>query len=236
MKFPCLLITTAINPVKINYLKMTNPKKRLDWTIKAINYWKVLIPNIKIVVVDGTNFDLNPYLDKNIECLFYSNSLKTKGFKGKGSGEAEDIIFALTNSSTINNNPHVMKITGKYWVENIHKFKQKDLFCDFKCKPVISNFLSLEYISTIFMCFHKDFYLSKFKDLQYLINDSIHFNDIEHIMANEILEKKIKNFILSEIPLVKGWCGTGDHLINLYTDSRKHFFRRYKYKLLSKIF
>ena len=237
MEYPTLLITSAIKPNnKVNYIKMSDSKFRLERTLRAIEKWRENIPNIKIVIVDGTNFNLKPYIYKDIECLFYENDLFKNPSRGKGSGESQDIVYALKNSKTIENNPNIMKITAKYWINNIHLLKKSDLFCKFKCKPIISNFFSLQYISTVFMCFHKEFYLQNFENLQDLVDDSIHHNDIEHIMAKQIIKKKINNYIFGGIPLVEGWCGTSDKKIRLYKDTYKHFLRKIKYNLLSKIF
>ena len=102
MEYPTLLITSAIKPNnKVNYIKMSDSKFRLERTLMAIEKWRENIPNIKIVIVDGTNFNLKPYIYKDIECLFYENDLFKNPSRGKGCGESQDVVYALKNSKTI---------------------------------------------------------------------------------------------------------------------------------------
>ncbi len=240
MELPVLLITSAIKPDKVSYLKMSDSDKRLEATINGIKRWKTQYPDLKIVVVDGTNFDLSPYIPDDIESLFFHHDSSLVEQLGKGAGEAQDIEYALRKSSLIKNGNYFMKVTGKYWVENLEKFKSEDLFTNFKCKPIISNTLSLKYINTAFFCSNKDAYLKIFKNLPYEVNDNHNpeesNSDLEHIMAISIKKNNLRNYIFSEIPMVAGWTGTGDHMIELYKDRKKHFFRNLKYKILSHIF
>ena len=240
MKLPVLLITSAIKTDKVNHLKMTDLDKRLASTIKSIKIWKNKYPNLKITVVDGTNFDLAPYIPNDIESLYFQHNSALIKKLGKGSGEAQDIEYALRNSSFIRNENYFMKVTGKRWVENLEKFRDSDLYTDFKCKPIISNTLKLRYINTAFFCSEKNFYLKIFENLPYLVNDNHSENeantDLEHVMARCIKSNDVKNYIFSEIPFLAGWDGTGDHKVDLYKDKKKHFLRKIKYKLLSHIF
>ena len=235
MDLPVLLITCAIKTDKVKYLKMTDPDKRLKATIIALQKWKTKFPNIKIVIVDGTNFNLSSYLPDDVECLFYQHDQSLIEKLGKGSGEAQDIEYALMNSNYISKYSYFMKITGKRWVDNLENFKSNDLFTDFKCKPTITSKLKLLYINTAFFCSKKDSYLNMFENLPFEVDESNLVDDLEHVMATFIKRKSIRNYIFSEIPLLSGWDGTGDHEVALYSDTKKHFFRRMKYKFLSHI-
>tara|TARA_Y100001968_G_scaffold100812_1_gene90727 strand:- start:226 stop:942 length:717 start_codon:yes stop_codon:yes gene_type:complete len=237
LKYPTLLITSAIQPNEgIAHLKLVSPKERLKYTLNGIKKWKELIPKLRIVIVDGTNFELTTHVDSDVECICYKNDIFLDPRKGKSAGEAQDIVYALKNSEYIKQYPNVMKVTGKRWVQNIKHFKRNDLFTRFKCKPIFSNTLSLIYINTSFLCFDRDYYLSLFENMSNEINENYHHRDIEHIMAEILIEKKVRHYTFEKIPNVDGWDGTGNYsILDLYPDKIKHQFRKLKYKIISKI-
>ena len=237
MNYPPLLMTSCVNIGKVPYTNMVDRERRLEEVIKSIVKWQELIPKIQIVLVDGSEFSFTEKIELrgiNIEYLSYRNDKTLVAKNGKGAGEAQDISYALKNSEKIKNAGYFMKCTGKRWVNNISAFDNKDLYSHFKCKPIISNWGKLSYINTAFFCAHASYYQKFFEGLEHEVNDHTGM-DLEHAMAQRIVNQKLKNYIFSDIPMLDGWDGTGDHRVKIYQERPKHYVRRIKYKLLSMI-
>ena len=233
MKMPPLLMTSCVNVGDVKYTNMRSSDRRLKEVIRSIKEWKFRLPDLSIVLVDGSNFDFSGIFDDdNFEALFYKNDQLLVEQFGKGAGEAQDIMFALNNSRIINQSGYFIKCTGKRWVENIHDFGKKDLRSCFKCKPITNNLGRLLYVNTAFFSSSVEFYKSHFHTLHLNVDDNCGM-DLEHAMADVIRQKRIKNYIFAEIPKLSGWDGSGDHKVEIYNDGAKHALRRLKYRVLS---
>lgn len=233
MTFPPLLITSGINVEATPFLKMRDAKSRLSAVINGVHQWQSINEHQKIVIVDGTGFDLTCHFSSSdIEILTYRNDQSLVEKYGKGAGEAQDVQYALQNSNFIFDTNHFMKVTGKRWVTNIHQFKKSDIFTEFKCKPIVTNWLDLLYINTAFFSSTRTFYLKNFSDVHYEVDD---FKGIalEQAMAQRIKNNKIKGYCYSVIPELRGWDGSGNHSVDIYPDRVKHVFRNFKYRILS---
>ena len=234
INLPPLLITSAINIKSVPYLSMTDSSERLRSTLSALKAWQDKYPNIEVVIVDGTGFKYEMANNSRVEVLSYENNSSAISKLGKGYGEAEDIEFALMNSKIIKNSNNFMKVTGKRMITNLDGFDKTDLYCEFKCKPVVGNRLDLLYINTAFFCASRDVYLSLFKDIKLSINDSVG-DDLEHVMAERIRLRKQRNYCFSTIPRISGWDGTSNSEIVIYNDRFRHMLRTVKYFTLSKV-
>lgn len=236
--YPPLVITTAVLPSDVPYLTMTDSNRRVEKYLEGIDEWLRKIPNLQIIICDGTGYDWLPeimkqYGDSQIECLTFFNDIDAVKRFGKGYGEVQILNYAVDHSKFLKKTKHFMKITGKYWVENIHVFSTSELFSDFKFKSAfkIKNWTLLYVNSAFFVCSiyaYRKYLYDSFR----LVNDHIG-NDLEHVLGKILVENKIKNYQFEHLPAICGWSGTGDHSFNLGSKSLKDKFREIKYLILS---
>jgi hypothetical protein len=238
ISFPPLLVHTAVFP-KAPYLQMQNHERRISETIRALKEWYRLIPNLRLVIVDGSDFDWSSKMaeffpGKEVECLSHVNDRDMVERFGGGYGESETLNFAIANSLILKKYPTFMKCTGKYWVDNIHSISKKDLMGPFKCKAVFKIMdWKLLYINTIFYVANVDQYVEHFTETYKYINDH-NGNDIEHVMAQLILKNEITGYQLGFTPKIRGWSGHIDQQLAV-DKSIRSFIRAAKYKFLSYI-
>ena len=165
--------------------------------------------------------------------MYFINDINGVKNYGKGFGEIEILNFAIDNSSYVNEQSRFMKITGKYWVNNICKFDDDDLFCDFKCKStfLISKWKLLYINSAFFICSSRA-YRKYFYNSRALINDHTG-NDLEHVMGGIIASNNIKNYQFKRSPAIAGWSGTSNTSFDLSSITLKDKIRELKYRILS---
>jgi hypothetical protein len=238
LSFPPLLVHTAVYP-KAPYMQMQNHERRVLETIRALKEWFKLIPNLTLVIIDGSDFDWSSEMakyfpDKKVECLSHFNDREMVERFGGGYGESESLNYAISNSLILKKYPIFMKCTGKYWVENILNIPKRDLMGPFKCKTVfkVRNW-ELLYINTVFYVVNIDQFIENFTEIYKYINDH-DGKDIEHVMAQLILKKKMTNYQLGFIPKIRGWSAHIDQELAV-DNSMKSFMRVAKYKVLSYI-
>ena len=236
--YPPLIITTAALPGDVPFLEMRDSEQRIAKYLKAINIWLKKIPDLRIVLCDGTGFDWidiveEKYPNHHFECLHFINDMNSVKKYGKGFGEIEILNFAVNNSRYVAEQSRFMKITGKYWVNNICKFDDEDLFCDFKCKSTFLIFkLKLLYINSSFFICSSQMYLKYFYNSSILINYHSG-DDLEHVMGKIIISNNIKNYQFKRFPGIAGWSGTSNTPFDLSPITLKDKLREIKYRLLS---
>jgi hypothetical protein len=236
--YPPLVITTAVSPRNVPYLSMTNSNERILKYQDGIDIWLKKIPDLRIVLCDGTGFDWSPivqhkYKLAHIECLSHFNDIDGVQQYGKGFGEVQSLNYAVDNSRLISESKQFMKITGKYWINNIDKFAKNDLFSEFKCKSIfkISRW-SVLYVNSAFFSCSVHAYKKYFYESYKLINDHTG-KDLEHVLGDVIVNNDIKNYQFRTSPAICGWTGTGNHAIDLSSKSIKDKLREVKYWCLS---
>lgn len=234
--FPPLLVHTAVFP-KAPYMQMQNHERRILETIRALREWFRLIPNLRLVIIDGSDFDWSSQMakyfpDKEVECLSHVNDRGMVERFGGGYGESETMNYAISNSLILKKYPIFMKCTGKYWVDNIRNISKSDLMGSFKCKAVFKiRGWKLLYINTVFYIVNVDQYVQNFTETYKYINDH-NGNDIEHVMAQLILKNNMTGYQLGFIPKIKGWSAHIDQELTV-DNSMMSFIRAAKYKVLS---
>ncbi len=237
-KYPPLIITTAVLPGDVPFLKMRDSEQRIAKYLQAIDIWLKKIPDLQIVLCDGTDFNWiniveKKYPNHHFECLHFKNDMNSVKKYGKGFGEIEILNFAVNNSEYVTAQSRFMKITGKYWVNNICKFDDEDLFCDFKCKSTFEIFKwKLLYVNSAFFICSSQTYLKYFYNSGVLINDHSG-DDLEHVMGKIIISNNIKNYQFKRSPGIAGWSGTSNTHFDLSSVTLKDKLRELKYRLLS---
>jgi hypothetical protein len=238
LSFPPLLVHTAVFP-KAPYMQMQNHERRVAETIRALREWFKLIPNLRLVIIDGSGFDWSGQMtkyfpDKKVECLLHVNDRDMVERFGGGYGESETVNYAISNSLILKKYPIFMKCTGKYWVENINDISKSDLLGSFKCKAVFNVIdWKLLYINTVFYVANVEQFVQNFTETYKYINDH-NGNDIEHVMAQIILRNKMTGYQLGFIPKIRGWSAHIDQELTV-DNSLRSLIRSAKYKVLSYI-
>ncbi len=107
-------------------VRVSDHERRLEYTLEGIGEWVARVPELRIVVCDGSNVDLTSTIREKwptstIEVLHFQNNEKKVARFGKGFGEGQIIMFALKKSQLLRQAPVFMKCTGKLWVENFHE-------------------------------------------------------------------------------------------------------------------
>lgn len=208
-----LVITTCITPSPI-LLGLNDPKLRLYHTLEGIQNWLSLDLNLKIVICDGSNFDLSSIVKArfpkhNIECLSFQSSINKVSEQGKGYGEGEILAFALAHSDLLTESDAFMKCTGKLWVTN-YKDCLNEWNGIFSASAQFANIFNfkkpkLEQIDTRFYITDKEFFLTHLLDAHFESN----FNagsSIENLFLKSLNALKMQNYIFSMEPII---CGMG---------------------------
>lgn len=205
-----LLITSAIH-VSAPGTKLADPGERLDLTLKGIERWLRTPAVDSLVVVDGSGFDYSSQLaelsrgsQKNVEFLAFRNNAGLVRVKGKGYGEGEIVLHALTHSKTLSEAPVFAKCTAKLYVRNYAKclavFNGK-----FMCGIYGKN--SIRCLDTRFYISSREFWLKHFADAHFRVDDP-HGYYIEHSYLDRLRENGARGFTLPVPPLIEGRSGS----------------------------
>lgn len=119
-----ILLTACVTPNGMTKTALQDSNVRLNQYIKAIQFY-LLNTKYNICICENSNTDLSLYFKDSIannrlEFLVYKGNHFDKS-KGKGYGEAEIIQYAIEHSQIIDKNTRIIKITGRYIVNNITK-------------------------------------------------------------------------------------------------------------------
>lgn len=118
-----ILFTSTISPGDYNFVGRKDVDCRLKDYLKAFNFYFDL--GFKIFWIDNSGYDLS-FLD-TFSNVSYFSFLSTESYKGKGHGELEIMSKAFSSYENINDETIVIKISGRYIIENL-----EDLVSQFK--------------------------------------------------------------------------------------------------------
>lgn len=231
-----ILLTGCINPNGMPFTQLIDANEREKQYINAILYY-LDNTDCEIVFCENSNTDITPFLNINtaqnrLEVLTFSGNQNKQ--RGKGYGEAEIIEYALLNSSYIQNNCIIIKITGRLIVNNICQII-KSITC--KHDFVTCLFHSdLKFADSRIFCATTTFF-REFLNNKELINDYKNAF-FEHVLASTVLASSIHFMPYIEEPLITGISGsTGKQYPLMATDSRKNYlFKRYSWTQAKKIY
>jgi hypothetical protein len=213
---PVLLITAAIRPASPQIVALNDPGERLEATVVAIDEWLYRLPNVRIVICDGSGFDFTDVVRQRwpharIETLSFVNDTELVARRGKGFGEGQTIDFALRNSKLLRHTKWFMKCTAKLWVENITDVLQdwtgRDSFSNLRATSVDGETLQGK-VNTRFFIVRRAFYNAHLRDAYLWVNDPrMHF--IEHEFGTRLIQRgHPRQFSFATKPRVKGLSGT----------------------------
>lgn len=237
MKNLSLLITSAVTPNDPTSVKLNSFEERKFYTLESIKRWVKLIPNIRLVICDGSNYNFKDDLIasniniENIECLAFQNDDKAVAILGKGYGESTIINYSLQYSKLLNEVDYFAKCTGKLVVENFSKVVPSD--GDYE-HCFIPNFqwqtnkfsLNLIDIDTRFFLVKKTFYLENFTNIY---DNKSPNQSIEALFLDKLIELELDHFLFARKPIISGMSGGSGKLYNtkyyrVLKDRLKYFF------------
>ncbi|OZB48050.1 MAG: hypothetical protein B7X60_04825 [Polynucleobacter sp. 39-45-136] len=234
-KLPILLTSSVV--AMDTSVELRDQNLRISYTLESLNEWMRIAPKNKFVICDGSGYDFShlvkeSFPNANIECLFFKNQIDMVRLHGKGYGEGEIILYALANSTYLNDAPCFAKCTAKLWVDNYQKCAL-EWNGKFLCKAYFSNVFSwkplkLEYIDTRFYLINKNIYMNYFANAHLLTNSSNKVV-IEEEFLKIALKEKLSHIVFRNPPVI---CGVGGGSGLYYKNSR---LRRAKEILRSKI-
>jgi hypothetical protein len=232
-----LLITSAIN-VSAPGTTLADPSERLELTLKAIKRWLENASIDSIVVVDGSGYDYSQQLQelaldskKHVEFLCFQNDIEKVRSKGKGYGEGEIVLHALTHSKILSTARCFAKCTGKLYVRNYGKclaaFDGK-----FMCGVYGHN--RVRSLDTRFYLSSRDFWLTHFSDAHLQVDDPNGFY-IEHSYFDRLQKSAVKGFTLPVPPLIEGRSGS-DNIEYRIPSLYRRFVRRIRFYIFNKFY
>jgi hypothetical protein len=232
-----LLITSAIHAAAPG-TKLADPGERLELTLKGIERWLKNSAVYSLVVVDGSGFDfsrklqeLNLNLKKEIEFLCFQNNLDLVKLKGKGYGEGEIVLHALTHSRILSSSQYFAKCTAKLYVKNYEKCLAA-FNHNFMCGVYGHNRIGS--VDTRFYLASRDFWLEHFAQAHFQVNDPKGYY-LEHSYFDQLRKDKIKGFTLPVPPLIVGRSGS-DNLEYPVPSLYRRLARRVRFYIFSKIY
>lgn len=215
-----ILITSAIGVVA-DRTKVTDIAERTKWTLYAVQKWRQLSPNSRIVLCDGSGVDLveqiaeQPTLAENVEFLSFRNDFAQVRAFGKGRGEGEIISYALTNSAYLADADVFCKCTAKLWVENHHAFvgaRRGPFAFDYYGRLLPIRLDTRYYVA------RKHEFCRLLREA-YLQVDEGNGMDLETAYLQALSKTALKDYVSPVVPLIRGLSGS---MGVQYVPSRRH--------------
>lgn len=211
---PVLLITGCIKPCKEQpYLKLSEPRIRLEQYLSAIQYYIESTGFENIVYCDSSNvpYPLESKLletakdnGKNFEWICFSGDEEKVRNRGKGYGEGEIIKYALAESILLSKAEWFAKTTGRLKVKNIQK-----IFLKMKKGRLYFNadVNRSKGIDTRLYCCSVLFYKEHLINLYERCSDSELEMALEDLFYDYMKSNGVKFYCLPEFPVFSGVCG-----------------------------
>jgi hypothetical protein len=207
-----LIITSAINVHAVR-TKLRSSNERLRLTLEGLREWMSLRVFRRIVVCDGTGFDMTPHLNELIdtgnaeiafESLCFQNDAALVKQLGQGYGEGQIVDYALNHSRLLAETDSFAKCTSKLWVTNatscLRHYNGTAAF------NLAGGFIPT-YVDTRFYICSKAFYNSYLRDCHLAVDeDNVQY--LEHRFFTSIRGMPLYRNTLFPTPFVRGVSGT----------------------------
>ncbi|KAB7729360.1 hypothetical protein F5984_17200 [Rudanella paleaurantiibacter] len=206
----CLLLSATIRPTSVPFLKRTSALDRERDYVESVSKW--IAHGLPIVFVENsgtTSENVKSELAKisNTEYLTY---VSQNSSLGKSHGEIEIIEYAFKNSRIIQESDLIIKVTGRYYVENLMNILSDVI----RQNAFVMGWMkhNLEFADSRLMIARKDFYREYFIPQGPKVSeiDGIYF---EHIYARAIhsaMSFGLKWCFPISPPIFDGFSGTED--------------------------
>lgn len=213
-----IILTGTIDVSKsyggMNTLPLVDETERLNQYESAIERYICQSAFNKIVFVETSEYQAFDYKKfekladehgKQFEYITFCGNFELIRERGKSSGDAEAINYALTHSELLKNEETIYKVTGRIFLTNsftITKTKDK----------VRNEFFSYKKFKwhrcvTYFFKFNKEDYLKYFFDVPELCDERIEM-DMEKVFYQKIVESKIQCKPFRKYPRINGIIGS----------------------------
>lgn len=210
----CILLTATIDPKGIVFLRRSDPKIREIDYINSIKKW-IENTNYPLLFCENSGYDISKLEiimknvgDRETEILQFNGQDFPREL-GKGYGELLIIKYAIQHSTIIKDSDYIIKVSGRYFIKNIHKITSA-LSNDNDIYVMVDLRNYLTWADSRIFAFRKSFifnYLLKFQDM---LNDSKGFC-LEHALARATLRAISdghKWLPLPSKPIIIGHSGT----------------------------
>ena len=223
----CIFLTGTIKPPNSSWVARPNYTDRERDYYEAIQtYLKLGLP---VTFVENSNTVSDKILKaaEGISNFEYLTFESLKSIKGKGHGEKEIIDYAYENSKNVNNADWVIKITGRYQIDNIEEVIRA---LETVNADALANFgRNLIWADTRIIFLKKDFYFKYFGPFleKYLDEENnILFEKVFARSLHQLIADGGKFLPWPKYPFYRGINGANGKQIkfNLY---RKNKFRVY---------
>jgi len=207
-----LIITSAIN-VNALRTKLSEGHERLRLTLEGLRAWMSLRAFTRIVICDGSGFDLAPYLnqlresgtnDITFESLCFQNDVPMVAKLGKGFGEGQIVEHALTHSRLLAESNSFAKCTSKLWITNAAACLRH---YNGTASLNLSGGFIPKYVDTRFYLCSTDFYASYLRDC-HLAVDEDRGQYLEHRFFESIKGTRMYRNTLFPTPTILGISGS----------------------------
>ena len=139
-----IILTTTIFVQNKCYLFQTNPEERLKTYLKSIKKW-IDFTDLKIIVVENSGYpfdELKEFISDRFEIVFFNEYQLPEaqyliGNNSKGASELFAINYSIKYSKIITCSDFIIKITGRYFINDFGKYlidiNQYDALCQNDC-------------------------------------------------------------------------------------------------------
>ncbi len=213
----CILLTATIDPKGVAFTQRNDPIVRENDYVNALTKW-VRTEGFSFVFCENSGYRLDK-VKKTVEFFEEKGLIEIIQFDGqdfprelgKGYGELLIIVYAIKNSKIIETADYIIKISGRYYVNNIKAIAKP--LCRNNDIYVMADFRrNFNYVDSRIFAFKPSFvlnYLSKFQDI---INDSKGFY-LEHALSRAILRAMSDGYKWMPLPckpIITGYSGTSN--------------------------
>ena len=207
-----LIITSAIN-VNAPRTKLGGISDRLHHTLEGLREWVTLRAFRRIIVCDGSGFDIAPYLKQldesgdaglTFESLCFQNDISLVAQRGKGYGEGQIVQHTLNHSRLLADADSFAKCTSKLWVTNAAECVRH---YNGTAALNLSGGFSPKYVDTRFYIFSKAFYASHLSDCHRTVDED-HGYFLEHRFLESIKDTRMYRNTLYPTPTIRGVSGS----------------------------
>ena len=232
-----IILTAAIDVKGMTFTERSDINLREQDYINALTQW--MKTGLPIIFCENSGYDLTKIYEltsnyEKIEILQFDGQNFDKKL-GKGFGEQKIIRYVAENSILFRKSKKLMKVTGRYYLENIKKF-QESLSTNDGVSVILGNNLTFAdgriIISTPeFITDYLFFYSSR-------INDTEGFY-FEHAVAHAVHKYMSDGGtwnMLPYYPKVKGYSGTSNTKNSILKEYKENFYYTLELWLLNKYY
>jgi len=123
-----IILTTTINVQNKIFLNQINKEERLNTYLQSIKEW-FFKTSLKIIVVENSGYpfeELKEFISNRFELISFNESELPEanyllGNTSKGASELFSISYSIKNSKIIDPSDFIIKITGRYFIEDFEK-------------------------------------------------------------------------------------------------------------------